>query len=173
MIRILRRHVTAIVLGLLLLPSVAAGASGYRDVEFERSVAVQVNAFRVAHGLTTLHSSPGLKAAAETHSLELADNGYFGHESPNGGSFWQRVKRFYPVGQADFWSVGENLYWSSEEHPASFVLERWFASPEHRRILERERWREMGVSAIWVHGAPGVYGGRDVAIVTVDFGVRR
>jgi hypothetical protein len=34
------------------------------------------------------------------------------------------------------------------------------------------RWREIGVSAVHVSGAHGVYGGQDVTIVTTDFGVR-
>jgi hypothetical protein len=35
------------------------------------------------------------------------------------------------------------------------------------------RWREIGLSAVHVASAPGAYGGREVTIVTTDFGVRR
>jgi hypothetical protein len=35
------------------------------------------------------------------------------------------------------------------------------------------RWREIGLSAVHVMTAPGTYGGREVTIVTTDFGVRR
>jgi hypothetical protein len=35
------------------------------------------------------------------------------------------------------------------------------------------RWLEVGVGAVYAPSAPGVYGGRDVTIVTADFGVRR
>jgi hypothetical protein len=35
------------------------------------------------------------------------------------------------------------------------------------------RWREIGVAAVHEPDAPGVYEGREVTIVTTDFGVRR
>jgi uncharacterized protein YkwD len=46
-------------------------------------------------------------------------------------------------------------------------------SPEHKAILLTPRWREIGLSAVHSSGAPGTYGGREVTIVTADFGVRR
>jgi uncharacterized protein YkwD len=45
-------------------------------------------------------------------------------------------------------------------------------SPGHRKNILTRDWREIGASAVTVHAAPGVYGGRDVVIVTTDFGVR-
>jgi hypothetical protein len=35
------------------------------------------------------------------------------------------------------------------------------------------RWRDIGLSAVHLTAAPGTYGGREVTIVTADFGVRR
>ena len=48
----------------------------------------------------------------------------------------------------------------------------WLDSPEHRKNLENPSWREIGVSAVHVAQAPGVYHGQEVTIVTTDFGVR-
>jgi uncharacterized protein YkwD len=45
-------------------------------------------------------------------------------------------------------------------------------SPEHRANLLDHGWREIGLSAVHVPSAPGVYGGSEVTIVTADFGVR-
>jgi uncharacterized protein YkwD len=45
-------------------------------------------------------------------------------------------------------------------------------SPGHRQNILTPQWREIGLAAVTVHGAPGVYGGMDVVIVTTDFGVR-
>ena len=45
-------------------------------------------------------------------------------------------------------------------------------SPGHRKNILTARWREIGLSALKVAAAPGVYGGRDVVIITTDFGVR-
>jgi uncharacterized protein YkwD len=48
----------------------------------------------------------------------------------------------------------------------------WLASPEHRANLMNPHWREIGVAAVHVTAAPGIYRGLDVTIVTTDFGVR-
>jgi uncharacterized protein YkwD len=45
-------------------------------------------------------------------------------------------------------------------------------SPGHRRNILTARWREIGLSAVTVAAAPGVFGGRDVLIITTDFGAR-
>ena len=45
-------------------------------------------------------------------------------------------------------------------------------STGHRKNILTARWREIGLSALQVRAAPGVYGGRDVVIITTDFGVR-
>jgi uncharacterized protein YkwD len=49
----------------------------------------------------------------------------------------------------------------------------WLNSPKHRKTMLRTRWREVGVGAVQAGSAPGVFGGREVTIVTADFGVRR
>jgi uncharacterized protein YkwD len=55
----------------------------------------------------------------------------------------------------------------------SGAIKLWLGSPEHRKNMLTARWREIGVAAVHVAGAPGVYKGMDVTIVTTDFGVRR
>jgi uncharacterized protein YkwD len=52
-------------------------------------------------------------------------------------------------------------------------LAMWIASPEHLRNLLTARWREIGISAVHVSSAPGVFQGQSVTIVTTDFGVRK
>jgi uncharacterized protein YkwD len=49
----------------------------------------------------------------------------------------------------------------------------WIASPPHLRNLLSTQWRQIGISAVGVAGAPGVYGGMHAIIITTDFGVRR
>ena len=138
--------------------------------QLESSVLGDINAFRAQHGLATLRLSTQLTAAARGHSQQMAHNGYFAHESADGSAFWKRLKRFYA--SAHYWSVGENLLWSSPDIDGARALRLWLASPEHRTNLMNPAWREIGVSAVHVAQAPGVYGGQDVTIVTTDFGVR-
>ncbi len=139
----------------------------------EQGVLANINTLRQQHGLAPLHFSSALGAAARQHSSEMASRGYFRHESANGSSFDRRIARFYPMGHSRYWSVGENLLWSSPDVDASGALNMWFNSPEHRKNMLNGNWREIGLSAVHVAAAPGTYGGREVTIVTADFGVRR
>jgi uncharacterized protein YkwD len=139
----------------------------------ERSILTQVNAVRRQHGLVPLQLSAGLAAAARRHSIEMGSRGYFGHSSADGQAFDRRIAQFYPMGGRHYWSVGENLLWSSAELNAATALNLWLNSPKHRKMMLTARWREVGVGAVHVGSARGVYGGREVTIVTADFGVRR
>jgi uncharacterized protein YkwD len=139
----------------------------------EQGVLADVNALRHQHGLGSVRFSTKLAAAARAHSLEMARRGYFGHDSANGSSFDKRIVRYYPLRGTHYWSVGENLLWSSPDVDAAGALNMWMNSPEHRRILLTGRWREIGLAAVHVAAAPGMYEGREVTIVTADFGVRR
>ena len=103
----------------------------------------------------------------------MARRGYFSHSSADGSSFDRRIGRFYAVGRSRYWSVGENLLWSSPDVDAGGALRMWLASAPHRAVLLTARWREIGLSAVHVTVAPGAYGGNEVTIVTADFGVRR
>jgi uncharacterized protein YkwD len=139
----------------------------------ERGVLAEVNALRRSRGLAPLRLSRQLSTAARTHSTAMARRGFFRHESADGSPFWQRVRRYYAAGGYGHWSVGENLLWSSPNVDARGALRMWLSSPPHRRTLLTREWREIGLSAVHVASAPGTYGGREVTILTADFGVRR
>jgi uncharacterized protein YkwD len=139
----------------------------------EQGVLADLNGLRKEHGLAPLRVSASLSAAARQHSSEMGARGYFSHSSANGASFDKRISRYYPMGRSRYWSVGENLLWSSPDVDAGGALEMWWNSPEHRKNMLTARWREIGISAVHVAAAPGTYGGREVTIVTTDFGVRR
>jgi uncharacterized protein YkwD len=164
---------------LLLLVSGAGTASarvdGLRGLTarntLESDVLVQINGLRRSHGLAPLRASAALRRAADSHSVAMATRGFFAHESADGSAFWQRLARYYPQ-RGGAWSVGENLLWSSPDVDAPNALRMWMNSPPHRKILLTARWREVGLSAVHAPAAPGVYGGREVTVITADFGVR-
>jgi len=139
----------------------------------ERGVLGEMNALRKRHGLRPLRLSSRLSAAANAHSLSMARNGFFAHESADGSAFWRRVERFYGSKGYPYWSVGENLLWSSPDVDPAGALKMWMDSPPHRKNLLTARWREVGLSAVHVQVAPGIFNGLEVTIVTADFGVRR
>jgi uncharacterized protein YkwD len=138
----------------------------------EQGVLTDINVFRTAHHLAPLRLSSALTMSARQHSQEMATDGYFAHESSDGSAFWKRIQRYYTSSPFHYWSVGENLLWSSPDVDPQGALKLWIDSPEHRANLLTARWREIGVSAIHVAAAPGTYNGLDVTIVTTDFGVR-
>ena len=136
-------------------------------------VLASVNRFRAEHGLPALRESGGLDRSARQHSLEMGRLGYFGHSSADGAQFWQRIRRYYSARGYSYWSAGENLVWGSPSLSAGSAMSLWIGSPPHRANLLSRRWRQIGISAVGVTRAPGVYGGGRVTIITTDFGVRR
>jgi len=165
-----------IIAAVALLVPAAAAAPEHAHVSLsplESGVLVDINTFRRAHHLTPLHLNVKLSAAALAHTQQMAQDGYFAHESADGSAFWKRIQAFYGSGPWAYWSVGENLLWSSPDVTPARALEMWLKSPEHRANLMNPRWREIGVAAVHEAAAPGVYQGLDVTIVTTDFGVRR
>ena len=139
----------------------------------ESSVLADINAFRTQHELPALRLSAPLTLAARAHTEQMASHGYFAHESADGSAFWRRVQSFYSSSPWHYWSVGENLLWSSPDVDGASALKLWLASPEHRQNLMNPAWRQIGVAAVHAVHAPGVFHGLDVTVVTTDFGVRR
>ncbi|MGZ8702484.1 MAG: CAP domain-containing protein [Gaiellaceae bacterium] len=176
----LRLTRTAVVAALALLSVGAAGANAVgppvRTVsavnQLESQVLGQLNAVRRQHGLAPLRLSRPLSAAADAHSRSMGKFGFFSHESRDGSEFWTRVKRWYGPGGYRSWAVGENLLWSSGQLSAGAAVKLWMESPGHRKNILTRSWREVGLSAVAVSSAPGVFGGRDVVIITTDFGTR-
>ena len=163
----------AIAAGGILAASAAATSRSEASLPtLSREVLTAVNTFRAAHGLGQLRESPALDRSARQHSLEMGRVGYFGHPSADGTVFWRRIQHYYVARDFAYWSVGENLLWSSPSVSAAGALKLWIASPEHLANLLTPRWREIGVSAVRVVHAPGIFGGRRVIIITTDFGDR-
>lgn len=167
-----------LVLALIALAGMAATAQagGHRrsatNVQaLETHLLWRLNSLRRSRGLPPLRLSKALSAAAESHALDMLERGYFAHDSLDGTPFRLRLLRFYPP-RRPLWAVGENLLWSARGLAAQGALRRWLASPQHRANLLDLRWREVGIAAIRADGAPGVYGGQAVIVLTVDFGVR-
>ena len=159
----------------LLAPAATAAPQRHRAAltPLESGVLVDINTFRREHHLVPLRLNAKLGTAARVHTVQMAQEGYFAHESADGSLFWKRIKAFYGSSPWRYWSVGENLLWSSPDVTPQKALQLWLRSPEHRENLMNPHWREIGIAAVHVDAAPGVFKGLDVTIVTTDFGVRR
>jgi uncharacterized protein YkwD len=150
----------------------ASSAPKVALTSLESGVLQQLNAIRAQHGLHALRLSATLTDAATQHSKEMGADGYFEHASHDGTAFWKRIGRWYGSNGFGYWSVGENLLWSSPQVDPAGALQLWMNSPEHRANILTPRWREIGISAVHLQAAPGAYRGLEVTIVTTDFGVR-
>ena len=158
----------------LLADAALATSSSEKSLPtLNHQVLVAVNHFRHAHGVPALRESGALDRSARQHSLEMGRRGYFAHSSADGTSFWQRIEHYYPQRSSSYWSVGENLVWRSPSLSAGRAMNLWISSPPHLANLLSRRWRQIGISAVVVAHAPGVYGRGHPVIITTDFGVRR
>jgi uncharacterized protein YkwD len=132
----------------------------------------RINAYRAERGLAPVRATPSLRLAALSHTRNQAERGAFTHDSADGSSFADRIARFY--GQRGFsrWSVGETLLYGPVSLGPDEALQAWLGSPAHRRIILDPSWRDIGVVALLATQAPGEFGGRDVVVITSDFGTR-
>ena len=171
--RVLRLLALSVVTAAVAVPAVSAQQPGHKgSSSLARSIVVQINAVRAQHGLKPLRLVRPLTAAAGQHSSEMGELGYFSHDSADGTSFWKRLEGFYGSRGYRYWSVGENLLWSSGELTPAEAVAMWMDSPPHRKNLLEKNWRQIGLSVKQFPSAPGVYHGLPVAIVTADFGAR-
>jgi uncharacterized protein YkwD len=135
-------------------------------------VTAAVNQVRLTHGRRVLTAAAGLEAAAMQHTIEMGRDGYFAHDSHDGTVFWKRLQAFYPAPASGCWSVGENLVYAGPVLSAAQAIQLWLHSPEHRRNLLDPHWQQLGVAAVQVTDAGGVFGGQTVTVITNDFGAR-
>jgi len=162
----------ALSVGGVAAASGSSSASLTRDTSLEGMVLREVNAVRAAHGVRPLTLSAALSRAADGHSRSMAILGFFAHESRNGASFPERVKRFY-VGSSRSWTVGENLAMFGGITPdAQGIVNAWMGSPGHRANMLRGNYRDAGISIVHHPTAGGVFGGRSTWVITLDFSRR-
>jgi uncharacterized protein YkwD len=161
--------------GALAAPAAQSGKESKKVTlsSLESGVLSQLNKIRAQHGLQPVRINARLTAAAAQHSKDMGTAGYFQHNSNDGTAFWKRIGHWYASNGYGYWSVGENLLWSSPEVDPAGALQLWMNSPEHRANILTARWREIGISAVHFAAAPGTYKGLEVTIITTDFGTRR
>jgi uncharacterized protein YkwD len=178
----LRSRPTVVVLVAFAVAAVGATGSGAgtanatvsvtRATTLESLVLERVNAVRTEHGMRPLTLSTQLSRSAVAHSRSMASLGFFAHESRNGGSFSERIKRYYGP-RSGAWTVGENLAMFGGLAPsADAIVTAWMSSPGHRANLLRGAFREAGIGIVHNPAAGGVFGGEPTWLVTLDIGSR-
>jgi uncharacterized protein YkwD len=128
------------------------------------------NQIRGRSGMAMLTFNGKLRHAAEGHSAEMVQNGYFEHTSPSGSTMVSRILAAGYVRADQGWLLGENLEWGtgSMATPRGAV-DAWMNSPGHRANVLNRGYRQMGTGITL--GVPT--GGSAGVTITVDFGARR
>jgi uncharacterized protein YkwD len=124
---------------------------------------------RSQHRLGLLRANAALAAAAASHTDDMIARGYFEHETPEGGTFDQRILSAGYARPGQGWSLGENLIWASGElaTPAA-LMNSWMNSEGHRENILNGTFRELGLAV-----RLGTPTGETGVTVSAEFGARR
>src|SRR6266851_4793110 len=96
----------------------------------ERTAFEKTNEARLRNGLPPLAWDPLLCRMARMHSEDMAQRGYFAHETPEG---LEPKDRGRALGILHFRVLGENIaYNKGFADPGAFAVERWMLSSGHR-----------------------------------------
>jgi uncharacterized protein YkwD len=133
-----------------------------------RATLCVLNVERAKHHLRPLRLNRKLAAAARGHSGAMASRHFFSHNSLNGTSFVDRIRRTGYLRGARSWSVGENIAWGSGRLSTPRAIGRaWMNSPGHRANILSRSFRAIGIGI-----AAGTPSGRGGSTYTTDFGRR-
>ncbi len=120
------------------------------------------NADRQGAGIDTLTVNPQLVAAAQAKANDMAENGYFSHNGPDGKEPWAWIRE---AGYA-YQYAGENL--AIQFSDSAEVERAWLASELHRKNILDGRFTEVGIATAY-----GAYQGQPTTFVVQMFGSPR
>jgi uncharacterized protein YkwD len=137
-----------------------------------RSTLCLLNAERDRRGLRDLRLNDRLSVAAQAHAGDMQRHDYFSHESRDGSSFVDRIRRAGYLRRASSWFVGENLAWGAGRRRSTprGIVDAWMDSPPHRANILNSRFREIGVGV--APGAPRRVFGLPAGTYATTFGAR-
>jgi uncharacterized protein YkwD len=126
-----------------------------------------LNQQRAAEGVAPLVENAALSSASTGYSEQMVAQGFFAHESPDGGTLVERLTGAGYLGEDDPWLVGENIGWGQGTlaTPRSMVS-AWMGSPGHRENLLSADYSEVGLGLALGTPADRSWG----ATYTTDFG---
>jgi len=136
--------------------------------ELERLIHDGINAQRRNNGLSDINFDDRLSVIARAHSQDMADRGYFEHDTPEGCDFFCRYENAgyncaITIGNT-IYQGGENIFqnnlyntinyingmpvsydWNTQEDLASSTVNGWMNSPGHRQNILTSYWRNEGM----------------------------
>jgi uncharacterized protein YkwD len=127
------------------------------------------NQIRAQAGLPGLKANSKLAKAAQGHSSDMVNEGFFDHTNLAGDTFVDRILGSGYAKRNDGWTLGENLAWGTGDlsTPAG-VMNAWMNSAGHKANILKRAYREVGIGIrLGVPSDQGVG-----ATITADFGVK-
>ncbi|MFY9779853.1 MAG: CAP domain-containing protein [Candidatus Baltobacteraceae bacterium] len=123
-----------------VVQTVASVSRAERPSDAEAMLA-ELNAARARLGLPLLAPDPRLDWLAQEHAADMIVRHYFAHETPEGASPFERMRR---AGYSYAWA-GENLAIDTDADSACRDL---LASEGHRANILNPHFRRVGIAAI-------------------------
>lgn len=108
----------------------------------ELSFLQELNAYRATRGLGALQVSVGLTDAAEFHSTDMAQGEFMSHDSSDGTTFGDRVRRFY----TGWTAIAENV--AAGYTTGVSVFGGWKGSSGHHANMVNGKYRAIGISRV-------------------------
>jgi|SRR5215211_521320 len=144
----------------------SVGTTGTRVLV--RATLCVLNGERTRRHLDPLLLNRRLSAAARGHSRAMVEERFFSHNSLDGSSFVDRIRRSGYLEGARGWSVGENIaYGSGRLSTPRAIARAWMNSPGHRANILSTSYESIGIGI-----AAGTPTGDDGGTYTTDFGRR-
>lgn len=109
-----------------------------------------VNEERAKNNLKPLKMSEELRSIANLKARDMADKGYFDHNSPTYGSPFQMLQKF----GVHYKSAGENI--AAGQKTAAEVMQSWMNSSGHRANILNASFTEIGIG-YYEGGSYGTY----------------
>ncbi|HEX6743529.1 MAG TPA: CAP domain-containing protein [Solirubrobacteraceae bacterium] len=126
-----------------------------------------LNQQRATNGIGPLVENAALSTASAGYSQRMVAQGFFGHESPDGGTLVERLTAVGYLGGDDAWVVGENIGWGQASlATARSMVAAWMNSPGHRENLLSADYTQVGLGLALGTPTDQTWG----ATYTTDFG---
>lgn len=117
------------------------GGGGATQTEEEKLLGL-INDFRAQNGQPALGRDGRLDTAALNHSQDMANRGFFSHNTPEGGTPDQRIAA---AGYSFSW-WGENIYKSAPgDATAQSAFTSWVNSSGHRANMLSSNFTQIGI----------------------------
>jgi uncharacterized protein YkwD len=106
----------------------------------ERVFLQAINNYRASLGVAPLQVSVALTHASEYHATDMATKNYFAHDSQDGTSWSDRIRRYYNYNTY----MAENIAAGNAGGDATFT--QWKNSPGHDANMKNASYRVIGIA---------------------------